>query len=134
MKQQPLSPAARLTVASLLVATVGVVIQIVSGVAYPAVPPVFFILLIPAGLVAFGPWRWTPALAVVGGAFLILGLFSSGSAARLLDPSQPGGAGGSLGLWVQMVAVVVATVAGALALVQSYRRHASVSSASVARG
>jgi hypothetical protein len=108
------------------VAAAGVVIQMASGVAYPAIPPVLFILLVPAGLIAFAPWRWTPVLATLGGLFLIVGLVSSGAAVRLLDLSQRGGVGGSVGLWVQMLAVVAATVAGVGATLLRYRSRTPV--------
>jgi hypothetical protein len=117
----PLSFASKLTLYSLAVASAGVVIQIVSGVPYPAVPPVFFLLAVPAALVDFGPWRWTPAAAVVAGLFLVSGLFASGSSLRLFDLIQIGGVGGSVGLWVQMLAVLVATVAALIATLQNYR-------------
>ena len=61
----PLSLGEKLTVAALVVAAAGVVIQIAAGHPYPTVPPVFFILLIPAGLIAFGRWRWAPVPAVL---------------------------------------------------------------------
>jgi hypothetical protein len=118
-----LSSSAKTAVAGLLVATAGVVIQIVSGVDFPTIPPVFFILLIPAALVAFGRWRWTPVTAVLAGIFLNVGLFLSGESDRLFD-WQP--AGGSVGLWVQTVAVVIAAVAGAIALVHNYRSSSMV--------
>ncbi|MDT7787584.1 MAG: hypothetical protein QOF58_6003 [Pseudonocardiales bacterium] len=110
--------AANVTASALLVATTGVVVQIVSGVDFPPVPPVFFIQLVPAAFVYFGRWRWTAALAALAGLFLIGGLFASGEAGRLVDTSLPGGVGGSIGLWVQMVAVVVATVSAVVALVR----------------
>lgn len=110
--------AAKVTVSALLVATAGVVVQIVAGVDFPPVPPVFFIQLVPAAFVYFGRWRWTPAPAVIAGVFLTAGLFASGDAARLTDTGLPGGVGGSIGLWVQMIAVVVATVAAVVALVR----------------
>lgn len=110
--------AAKVTVSALLAATAGVVVQIVAGVDFPPVPPVFFIQLVPAAFVYFGRWRWTPALAVIAGVFLIAGLFASGDAARLTDTGLPGGVGGSIGLWVQMIAVVVATVAAGVAVVR----------------
>jgi hypothetical protein len=126
-EQGRLSPAAKVTVAGLLVSAAGVVLQMISGVEYPTIPPVFFILLIPAALIAFGPWRWTPALAVVASVFLTVGLFVSGSSARLFDWSLIGGPGGSVGLWIQMLAVVVAGVAAAVAAIQNYGgRMASV--------
>ena len=124
----PLLFAGKLTVASLIVAAAGVVIQIVSGHDYTAhasdewaspVPPVFFFLLIPAALIAFGRWRWTPAIAVLAGLFLTFGLFASGASHRLFDPSR---LGDSVGLWVQMLAVIVAAIAGVIATVHNYRR------------
>jgi hypothetical protein len=119
----PLLLAGKLTVVSLVVAAVGVVIQIVSGADYPRVPPVFFILLIPAGLIAFGRWRWTPVIAVLAGMFLILGLFASGASPRLFDPSR---LGDSVGLWIQMLSVIVTIVAGIMATIHNYRSRTSV--------
>lgn len=78
-QQNPLSLAGKLTVASLIVAAAGVVIQIISGHPYPPIPPVFFILLIPAGLIALGRWRWTPVTAVLAGLFLTFGLLRAAS-------------------------------------------------------
>jgi NhaP-type Na+/H+ or K+/H+ antiporter len=123
---KPLSSADKVTVAGLLVAAVGVVIQILSGHPYPTIPPVFFILLIPAALVAFGPWRWAPVGAVLAGLFLTIGLFASGASARLWDLSKVGGPEAPIGLWVQMLAVVVVTVAAIIATVQNYRSRTSV--------
>jgi hypothetical protein len=119
MKEQtPLLLAGRITIASLIVASFGVVIQIASGAHYPRVPPVFFILLIPAGLIVFGRWRWTPVSAVLAGLFLILGFFASGKSRRLIDTIS---VGDSVGLWVQMLAVLVAVVAGIIATIYNYR-------------
>jgi hypothetical protein len=119
MKEQtPLLAARRITIASLIVASFGVVIQIASGADYPRVPPVFFILLIPAGLIAFGRWRWTPVSAVLASLFLILGLLASGNSRRLINTSP---LGDSVGLWVQMLAVLVAAVAGIIATIHNYR-------------
>src|SRR6266571_2468422 len=101
MKERtPLLLAAKLTVAGLVVSAAGVVIQIVSGADYPIVPPALFILLIPAGLIAFGRWRWTPVTAVLAGLFLSFGLFASGESRRLLEPGR---LGDSVGLWVRML-------------------------------
>jgi hypothetical protein len=120
-RQAQLSSASKLTVAALVVATVGVVIQMVSGFPYPTIPPVFFIQLVPAALIGFGRWAWAPVTAILGGAFLMLGLFASGASARLFDLSRTGGVGGSIGLWVQMLAVAVAIVAAIAATIQGYR-------------
>jgi hypothetical protein len=108
----------RLTVAGLLIATVGVVIQILSGHPYPTIPPVFFILLIPAALIGLTRLRWAPILAILGGLFLMLGLFTSGAAARLLNPGQ---FGDFIGLWIQMLGVVYAVITSIIAIKQNYQ-------------
>jgi hypothetical protein len=118
MKERlPLSPAGKLIAAGLVAATAGVIIQIVSGHPYPKVPPVFFILLIPAGLVIFTRRRWTPIVAIIAGLFLISGLFASGAYTRLLNLTN---AGDSVGLWIQTIGVVAATLAAIVAIIQNY--------------
>ena len=110
------------TVAALLVAAVGIVVQIVSGADYPAVPPGLIILLVAAGFVWFAPWRWSPVVGVLAGVSQLVGLFAAGQSPRLVsfDP-----VGDSLGLWLQLLALVVAVVTGAAAVVSNYRTGAS---------
>jgi hypothetical protein len=118
MKQKlSLSTADKLVVAGLVTATAGVVIQIASGVPYPKVPPVFFILLIPTGLIVFGRWRWTPIVIILAGLFLIMGLFSSGASVRLFNLNN---FGGCIGLWIQMLGVVVATITSIIVAAKNY--------------
>lgn len=112
-----ISPIKKLIILGLLIAFAGVVTQILSNVPYPKIPPVFFILLIPVGLLIFSKWRWLPILIIVAGLFLIMGLFTSGASARLMNFTS---IGGSIGLWVQMIGVVFATVAAMVSLVQNY--------------
>ena len=119
-RQRSVSLAGKLTVVGLVVAAGGVVIQMLSGVAYPTIPPVFFIVLIPAALIAFGRWFWTPVTAVLAGLFLTFGLFASGASVRLFDLTQRGGVGGSIGLWIQMLGVIAAAVVGVAATIQNY--------------
>ena len=114
------SLASKLTVAALLVAAAGIVIQIISGVDFPTVPPGLIILLVAAGLVAFGPWRWTPVVGTVLGLWLLIGFSLSGEAGRLLDAGQ---FGGFVGLWIQFLAVIVSVVAGTVATIQNYRTN-----------
>jgi len=119
-KKHPLSPAGKITVACLLIATSGIIIQILSGVPYPKIPPVFFMLLIPVALIVFGRWRWAPIAAILVGLFLIFGLFSSGASVRLYDWTL---FGGSIGLWIQMLGVVGFILYGSIATVQNYMRR-----------
>jgi hypothetical protein len=124
MSRQDAVPAAgKLTVVALLVAAVGVAIQIASGTPYPTIPPAFFILLIPAAFIGLGRWWWAPILAVLSGLFLTFGLFAAGETGRLTDPKS---FADSFGLWTQTVAVLVATVGGVLATRTNVRRRSSV--------
>lgn len=118
MKERlPLSPASKWMAIGLISATIGVIIQIISGHHYPKVPPVFFILLIPASLVLLGRWRWTSIITALAGLFLVWGLFTSGAYVRLY---MPGNFGDSAGLWVQTIGDVIATIAGLIAITQNY--------------
>ena len=115
----PWSLGEKIAVAALMVAAVGVVIQIAAGHPYPTVPPVLFILLIPAGLIAFGRWRWAPVSAVLAGLFLTVWLIASGASGRLFDLRNPAD---SLGLWIQTLAVLAATAAALVSTIQTLSR------------
>ena len=117
-QRNALSLNGKVTVVALLLAAAGFVIQIVSGVDVPTVPPGLIILLVAAALVAFGPWRWTPVVGIVVGLFFLVGFFASGSVDSLLEPSQ---LGVFVGAWVQFLAVIVAVVAGTAATIQNFR-------------
>jgi hypothetical protein len=56
---------AKLNATGLVVAALGIVIQIVGGIDYPAVPAGLVMLVVAAGLVASARWSWMP---FVGGA------------------------------------------------------------------
>src|SRR5262245_39484117 len=101
---QTRSLAVQLTVAALLVAAVGIVVQILFGHNYPTVPPGLFVLVVPAVLVWFVPWRWMPVVGAVAALFQLIGLFAAGQASRLGGSES---VGDTVGLWVQLVAVVV---------------------------
>ena len=113
-----LSSEGKITIVCLIAAAAGVVIQIISGYPYPTIPPVFFILLIPAGLISFTPWRWAPISAVLAGIFLTAGLFLSGASHRLTDLHNPGD---SAGLWIQSLAALGALIAGCIAAYKNFR-------------
>ncbi len=115
-----LSPASKLTVVALLIAAAGIVIQIVAGIDFPTIPPGLIILLVAAGLVAFGRWWWTPIVGTVVGLSQFIGLFLADQGERLLDL---GPLGGFVGIWVQLLAVSVAIVAGIIATIQNNRHR-----------
>ena len=117
-QRSSLPRASQLTVAALLVAAAGFVIQIVSGVEVPPVPPGLIILFVAAALVAFGAWKWMPVVGIVVGLFLLVGFFASGAVGNLLEPSR---LGVFVGVWIQFMAVIVAVVAGTAATLQNLR-------------
>jgi hypothetical protein len=117
-----LSRPARTEAAALAVAAAGIIIQIIGGVNYPAVPPGLIILLAAAALVAFLPWRWAPVFGVLAGAFMVIGAIAAANARY--DLTHPGHPGAFIGTWIQLIAVVVAVVAGVMALAVRSRRLA----------
>ena len=113
-----------LNVVGLVVAAAGTIIQYVSGVDYPAIPPGPIILLAAAAVVAFGPWRWTPVIGLVGALFLSIG----GAVATIAGDGfgetlgGSGEVGGSAGAVVQIVGLAIALPAGIVAARRSSRR------------
>jgi hypothetical protein len=118
-RRNGLSTASKLTVAALLVAATGFVLQMVAGVTNtPTVPPGLVVLLVAAGLVAFLPGVWTPAVGAVAGLFNLIVFAAIGAMGRLLEPSP---LGSFVGAWLMFLAVIVAAIAGTGATVQNYR-------------
>jgi hypothetical protein len=120
-----LSLPGKLTIIGLLIAAAGIsTLFLTNSVMVPAIPVGPILLLLTAGLVALGPWRWTPiagvalSVALLVGAFIAPGLFD-----RLSNPAQPGG---FVGTWVQMLGIIIAIVAGTLATVHNYQSRTSV--------
>ncbi|MEN3356520.1 MAG: hypothetical protein V7637_502 [Mycobacteriales bacterium] len=103
-----------LTAFALLTSAVGIIIQILGGHDYPVVPPGIVILVAAAGVVWFVPWRGAPVVAILAALFLVVGLFAADQASRLVEVDT---VLDTLGLWIQMVAVVVALVTAVIALV-----------------
>jgi len=122
MNTRATAPLVTLTVIALLAGAVGIVIQVLSGVDFPTVPPGLIILLVAAGLVWFMPWRWAPIIGAVAALSQVIGLFAAGQAPRLFDPDPLGGA---VGLWIQLLAVSVATIAGVATSVRNERGRAT---------
>lgn len=117
-EQTPLSPVRKLALAGLIVAAAGIVIQIVSGVDYPTIPPGLIILLVAAGLMAARRW-WTAAIGVAMALLILVGFFvTSGTTDRLTDTSD---LGRLVGTAVQLGGLVMAVVVGAVATVRGFQ-------------
>lgn len=121
VKSNTRDPASVTLVAGLVLAAVGLVIQVISGVpGFPTIPPGPIILVVAAAFVALAPWRWAPIVGLVTALFLVVGAVVAaavpGIADRLGDPGEFGPFAGTalyaLGLLVALVAGVVATKRG----------------------
>jgi len=108
----------RLTIGALGAAVVGILLQISAGVDFPTIPPGLVILLVAAGFVAVAPWRWAPLVGAAVGLSQFAGLFLADQGGRLVDSSP---LGGFAGIWIQLVAVALAMIAGVVAGIRSYR-------------
>jgi hypothetical protein len=113
-----LSTATKINAAAMVAAIVGIAIQIAAGVDYPTIPPGPIILGVAVALVLFAPWPWVPYIGVVVPLFLHVGGIIAAIANEdngLRDPGDTAAFGGSV---LQVVAVLVALVAGVQALRQ----------------
>jgi hypothetical protein len=125
-KPPTLSAAGKLNVAGMVTAAAAIIIQIASGSdLYPTIPPGPIILLAGAGLVALGPWRWTPIVGVVVPLFLLVGaVVAAVNSGEFVDQlTSPGqvGIGIFAGDVMQLLGVITALVAGSVALRQRAR-------------
>jgi hypothetical protein len=100
---------------ALLAAVVGIVLQILGGADYPVVPPGIIILVAAAAVVWFVPWRGAPVAGIVAALFLVLGLFAADQAGRLIEVDT---VPDTVGLWIQMVSVLVALGAAVVAILR----------------
>jgi hypothetical protein len=112
----------RIVLVSLVVAAIGIPIQIVGGWDYPVVPPGMLILLA-AGLAALLPARWAPVITLVAGGFILVGFCAVGDVANMFGSQN---ALVTAGKWVQMIALVVGLVAAAGSLVRPPARSARI--------
>jgi hypothetical protein len=109
----------RTEAAALAVSGIGIVVQIIGGVNYPAVPPGLIIVLGAAALVAFLPWRWAPLIGILAGGFMVFG--GAAASQGRYDLTHPGHLGAFTGTWIEIIAAAVAVIAGVTALLT--RRH-----------
>jgi hypothetical protein len=120
-----LSLASKLTVLSLVVAAAGIsTLFLTNSVAVPPIPIGPILLLLAAGLVVLGPWRWTPVAGIVLSLAILVGAFvAPGLVDRLSNQTQ---VGGFIGTWVQMLGLITAVIVGTIATVQNYQTRVSV--------
>lgn len=112
----------QINIAALLVAAVGILIIFASAPdLFPPIPPGPIILAVAAGLVAFVPGRWTPIIGVVVPLFIIIGGITTGGLARNLS----GNAGVIAGTAIQLLALITAIAAGAIATMPGQSRTGS---------
>jgi hypothetical protein len=99
-------------------------IQYVSGINYPTIPPGPVILLAAAAVVAFGPWRWSPIVGLIAAIFLSIGgaiatIAGNGYSETLGNPSE---VGGFVGAAIQIAGLAIALPAGIVATKRGSRR------------
>jgi hypothetical protein len=117
-----LSRPTRTQATALLGSAAGIIVQIIAGKNYPAVPPGLIILFAAAAIVLFVPWRWVSLIAVFASAFLFFGGFADAGARY--DLTHTGQPGVFVGTWIEIAAIAVALVAGIAALIVGNRRPA----------
>lgn len=107
------------TVVGLGLGAIGILTLWASGVEFPVYPPPGAVMLtVGAAFLAFATWRWSLAVGVVLGLFIIVGFvvstIVSGTGTDLLSGDD--GAGGVVGTIVELTGVAIATTAGVLGL------------------
>ena len=116
----------KLNATAVIVAAVGIFIQFVVGVpGYPDVPP-GPIILGGVGIAVFAlgaRWRWVIIVGLIVPLFITVGGILEGSSWGRLG--RPGDVGPFLGTAIQWTGLVVAVVAGVLAIGQAFRSRAA---------
>lgn len=114
------STAVKLNLIGLVAAAAGIAMLFFT-IDFPVPVPIgTILLLVVAGLVAFGSWRWTTIPAVLMPLFIFVGGFLAGGLLERLTATAQLGV--FTGTWVQMLGLIVAIPAGMLAAAQAYRR------------
>jgi hypothetical protein len=120
--RRPLSTPAKLNAAALAVTAGGILLQIASGSElYPTIPPGPIILLIGAGVVALGPWRWSPIIGLIVPVILLVGGTIAAVAGnefldQLTEPAEVGIFAGSV---TQLLGLIAALVTGIVAVTRT---------------
>jgi hypothetical protein len=113
-----------LTVWGLAAGAAGIALLWASGVTFPFYPPPGLVILgVGAVFVALARWPWVPAVGAFLGLFVVVGFIVSSvvSGEGVGNLTGDAGVGGSVGTAIQLVGVIAALVAGAVATRHSYR-------------
>jgi glucose dehydrogenase len=118
-QQAQMSTARKAAVAGLAAAAAGIIVQMLGGADYPAVPPGAVLLV--AGAVLFAiRTRWTPVAGLLVPVFLCIGAVATPNMRDALgDPSR---AVVFAGMLVQLLGMVAGLVSGAAVVVQVVRK------------
>lgn len=111
----------RVDAAALLLAIVGMIVQIANGVKYPTVPPGIVILAAVALLITFVPWPPVRVLGALVPLFVLVGGIISTTGRTNI--SHPGQFGPFIGTVIQFAGLAVGVAAG-LAAVTEWRSAA----------
>lgn len=107
----------RVMAVALLLAALGIVVQLVAGVDYPPVPPGLVIIVVAAALVVLIARLWAAAVAAVIAAFVLVGgIFANTGWGDLTGDAD---AGSRVGLAVELVGLVAAVIVGAVVVLPS---------------
>jgi hypothetical protein len=117
---------ARIDGAALLLAIVGMIIQIAGGVKYPTVPPGIVMLAAAALLVTLVPWKPLRLLGLLVPLFLLFGGIISTTGRTNLSHTDPFGP--FIGTAIQFAGLAIGVVAGLAAVVEWRRRDRMVPS------
>ena len=102
----------QINIAAMLVASAAILVIFAAAPdLFPTIPPGPFILVAAAGIVAFAPGRWTPAVGVITPLLILLGGIVSGGLADNLDENAAAIAGTA----AQVLALSAAIAFGVLA-------------------
>jgi hypothetical protein len=111
------------TIVGLVVGALGIAILWASGVAFPIYPPPGILILLAGALfVGLAPWRWAAGVGAFLGLFVFVGfLISPTGLSNLLGRA---GTSTAIGQAIQLIGVLTALIAGAIALRANYRKPA----------